>query len=103
MMQIRKRDWLIPASLILLMAMIIWMSPEERTLGARIKIVYVHVAFVWSGLAGILISGILSFTIFLDFREQLFARRLEKLLPTLSMGLMSDINLNYETMKKLSV
>lgn len=81
MRQIRKRDWLIPILLLAVMAIIVVMSPEERTLGARIKIVYVHVAFVWSGLAGILISGLLSFTVF----SQLFARRLEKVLPILNL------------------
>lgn len=81
MMQIRKRDWLIPILLLAVMAIIVVMSPEERTLGARIKVVYVHVAFIWSGLAGILISGLLSFTVF----WKPLARRLEKVLPILNL------------------
>lgn len=60
MLQNRKMYWLIPVILLLAMALVVWLSPEERTLGTRIKIVYIHVSFVWTGLTGILLTGLLS-------------------------------------------
>lgn len=60
MLQNRKIYWLIPVILLLAMALVVWLSPEERTLGTRIKIVYIHVSFVWTGLTGILLTGLLS-------------------------------------------
>ena len=81
MQQIRKRDGFILILLLTIMAIVVWMSPEERTLGDRIKIVYVHVAFVWTGLLGILITGILSIGVF----WQPFTRRLEQLLPIMNL------------------
>lgn len=80
MQKIRDLNWLIPVLLLVMMAVAVWLSPEERTLGTRIRIVYVHVAFVWAGLAGILITAILSLSVFLQIRDQ----RIEKLLPILS-------------------
>ena len=60
MLQNRKIYWLIPVVLLIAMAIVVWLSPEERTLGTRIKIVYIHVSFVWTGLTGILLTGLLS-------------------------------------------
>ncbi len=40
-------------------ALVVWLAPEERTLGAGIKWVYVHVALVWTGLTGLALTGVL--------------------------------------------
>ena len=77
----RKIQWLIPVILLIAMALVVWLSPEERTLGTRIKIVYVHVSFVWTGLTGILLTGLLS--LWLLIRPA--TKRLETLLPILSL------------------
>lgn len=42
-----------------LMALVLWLAPLEQTLGAGIKIVYVHVALVWTGMAQLAAAGIL--------------------------------------------
>lgn len=40
-------------------AIVVWIAPEERTLGQGIKVVYVHVALTWTGMLAFLMSGIL--------------------------------------------
>lgn len=42
-----------------LAALIVWAAPEERTLGAGIKWVYVHVALTWTGMTGLIVAGVL--------------------------------------------
>lgn len=81
MQALRKFNGLIPVFLLVLIAIVLWISPEERTLGTRIKIVYIHVAFVWTGLLGILLTGALSSGAF----WQPTAKRLEKILPILNL------------------
>lgn len=80
MLQRHKRHWLIPLLLLALIALVIWLSPEERTLGARIKIVYIHVAFTWAGLLGIFAAAVLSLGVWWPVS----ARRLERILPIVS-------------------
>lgn len=43
----------------LVAALLVWLAPEERSLGAGIKVVYVHVALVWTGLTGLALTGLL--------------------------------------------
>jgi hypothetical protein len=42
-----------------LAALIVWVAPEERTLGAGTKWVYVHVALTWTGMTGLIVAGVL--------------------------------------------
>jgi hypothetical protein len=42
-----------------LAALIVWVAPEERTLGAGIKWVCVHVALTWTGMTGLIVAGVL--------------------------------------------
>lgn len=42
-----------------LAGLIVWVAPEERTLGAGIRWVYVHVALTWTGMTGIIAAGVL--------------------------------------------
>lgn len=81
MQHIRKNHWFIPVILLLAMALVVWLSPEERTLGTRIKIVYIHVSFVWTGLTGILLTGLLSLWLLL----RPGTKWLGKFLPIISM------------------
>lgn len=37
----------------------LWAAPVEKTLGTGIKIVYLHVALIWSGMIGLLLAGVL--------------------------------------------
>ena len=39
-------------------ALVSILSPEERTLGANVRIVYMHGAWVWTALAGLLAAGL---------------------------------------------
>lgn len=45
-------------SLFLLSLLLLSYSPLERSLGSGIKIVYLHVALIWTGMAGLLAAGI---------------------------------------------
>ncbi len=40
-------------------ALWVWQAPAELTLGNGIKIVYLHVAATWTGMTGLLVSGVL--------------------------------------------
>lgn len=54
-----------PSAVILLLcivclaALLVWLGPDEKTLGAGIKAVYVHVSLTWAGLAGFIVAGVL--------------------------------------------
>lgn len=56
---IRWYDILVVGGLVSLAAVLILLSPNEKTLGSGIKVVYVHVASIWTGLVGFLILGVL--------------------------------------------
>ena len=47
----------------LLATIILLLSPIEQTLGNGIRIVYLHVALIWVGMAGLLIAGLLGLII----------------------------------------
>ncbi|MCA9971543.1 MAG: hypothetical protein KC425_15070 [Anaerolineales bacterium] len=49
----------VPGLVALLAALLLWRAPAEQTLGSGIKIVYLHVALIWVGMAGIALSGLL--------------------------------------------
>ncbi|MCB9421162.1 MAG: hypothetical protein H6667_15275 [Ardenticatenaceae bacterium] len=51
--------WIIPLALLLLMALLVWRAPVERSLGQGIKIVYVHVGLIWAGMLGFVVNGLL--------------------------------------------
>lgn len=42
-----------------LAALLVWLAPQEQTLGNGIKVVYVHVALVWTGLTALALTGLL--------------------------------------------
>lgn len=57
----QSRRWTIVAlaAIILMAAIILLRAPQEQTLGSGIKSVYVHVALIWTGMAGLLLAGVL--------------------------------------------
>lgn len=44
-----SRRWSVMLALVALGAAIVWLAPAERSLGAGIRWVYIHVALVWAG------------------------------------------------------
>jgi hypothetical protein len=54
--------WAVPlwAALALAAGLILWLSPAEQTLGQGIKWVYIHLAFIWTAMLGVLMVGILN-------------------------------------------
>ncbi len=42
----------------LLASVVVWLAPAERTLGQGIKIVYVHVPLIWTGMLGLAAAGV---------------------------------------------
>jgi len=58
----RWPHWAVPlwAGLAVAAALILWVSPTEQTLGQGMKWVYIHLAFIWTAMLGMLIVGILS-------------------------------------------
>lgn len=48
-----KVYWSGPILLVLILIIVLWFAPLERTLGSTIKYVYLHVALTWCGMVGI--------------------------------------------------
>ena len=44
---------------LVLAALLVWLGPDEKTLGSGIKAVYVHVSLTWAGLIGYVAAGLL--------------------------------------------
>ena len=55
----RKRIWWGLGAIGVVTAVLLLIAPEEATLGAGIRSVYVHVALIWVGLAGFVVAGLL--------------------------------------------
>lgn len=49
--------WALLAGLVAAWLAVVLLAPEEVTLGGGIRIVYVHVALIWAGMAGLLLAG----------------------------------------------
>jgi hypothetical protein len=64
--------WLPLAACALCAAALLWLAPSERMLGMGIKVVYVHVAFIWTGLTGICLVGLLGLYGLLFGRDRLW-------------------------------
>ena len=57
-------------SIFLLSAVVVGMAPTERTLGDGIRVVYVHVALIWTGMLGLALGGILGLVLLLSARQE---------------------------------
>lgn len=55
----RLAGWVIVAAVIGLAGFLLWLAPEEQTLGTGIKSVYVHVALTWTALLGLISAGLI--------------------------------------------
>jgi hypothetical protein len=51
--------WLVLGGLVTAVLFLLYLAPEEATLGRGIRSVYVHVALTWTGLAGFVLAGLL--------------------------------------------
>lgn len=58
----RIANWVLLAVVVGLGGLLIWIAPEEQTLGSGIKSVYVHVALTWTALLGLAAAGIIGIT-----------------------------------------
>lgn len=67
---IKARWWLL-ALILILQTLILIFSPEEKTLGAGIKPVYLHVSLTWTGMVLLLINGFLGLAILITGREDI--------------------------------
>jgi hypothetical protein len=47
------------AGILLVAALLVWQAPVEQTLGSGIKVVYVHVALVWTGTLWLVGAGVI--------------------------------------------
>ncbi len=65
------KGWLFWAGLVLFGALIVTVSPAERTLGNGIKVVYVHVTLTWAGMFAYLVAGTLGLAGLAVGREKL--------------------------------
>ena len=59
------------AVLLVLAALLVIAAPEEQSLGAGIKVVYVHVALTWTGMFGLTVMGLLGLGVLLSGHETL--------------------------------
>ena len=61
--------------MLLLVAMgalaLVGLAPTERTLGEGIRVVYLHVALIWTGMLGIVLAGVLAVPVLVTGRERL--------------------------------
>lgn len=67
----RKITFAVLGSIFLLSAVVVGMAPTERTLGDGIRVVYVHVALIWTGMLGLLLAGLLGLVLLLIPRRTL--------------------------------
>jgi len=62
--------WLPLAGILAAMTVLTWIAPDERTLGAAIKPVYVHVSLTWTGMLAFLGTGILGIMVIITGRRK---------------------------------
>lgn len=61
--QISLANKLVLLGILLAQIIVLWISPEERTLGVGIKPVYLHVSFTWTGMLLLYLAGLLGFIV----------------------------------------
>ncbi len=68
-----RQLWTYLGVLILIAALVLWISPVERSLGMGIKSVYAHVALTWTGMTALLAAGLLGLIASVSQRSALHA------------------------------
>ena len=51
--------WLAQAMLAALAAATVWLAPAEQTMGEGIRIVYIHVALIWTAMVALAATAVL--------------------------------------------
>ena len=64
-------NWVVLGGILLAQVIILWISPEERTLGAGIKPVYLHVSLTWTGMLLLFLSGLMGIAVVVSKNESL--------------------------------
>ncbi len=68
---LKKNPWLPLVIIVILQAIILIISPAEKTLGNGIKPVYLHVSLTWTGMLFFLVSGILGVVVMINGSKRL--------------------------------
>lgn len=68
----KKNSSIIIAALVLLAITIAWLAPAEQTLGNKVKLVYVHVGIIWTGLFMYSVAAVLSLYFLVTNRKKVF-------------------------------
>ena len=63
--------WLLLGGLITAVVFLLYLAPEEATLGTGIRTVYIHVALTWTGMAGFILAGLLGLAVLITGNEKL--------------------------------
>jgi len=61
---LNKYGWAAIVGILLLLSLVVWLGPDEQTLGSGIKSVYLHVGLTWAGMAGLGAAALLGLGIF---------------------------------------
>jgi len=70
-MRIQRANWLLLVIILTAQLVVLWISPEERTLGVGIKPVYLHVSLTWTGMFLLAVSGFLGFGVAISKDEKM--------------------------------
>ncbi len=62
--------WLILGGLITAVLFLLYLAPEEATLGTGIRAVYIHVALTWTGMAGFVLAGLIGLAVLFSAQEK---------------------------------
>ena len=63
--------WLALGGLVTAVLFLLYLAPEEATLGRGIRSVYIHVALTWTGLAGFALAGLVGLAVLATANERL--------------------------------
>ena len=66
-----KARWWLLALIVILQIIVLWVSPEERTIGIGIKPVYLHVSLTWTGMILLLITALLGLIVLINGNERI--------------------------------
>jgi hypothetical protein len=68
-----QASWLVLGGVVATAVLFLFLAPEERTLGSGIRSVYVHVSLIWTGLAGLIVAGLLGLLLLFTGRPRVAA------------------------------
>ncbi len=63
--------WLLLSGLLTSAFFLLYLAPEEATLGTGIRAVYIHVSLTWTGMAGLALAGLLGLAVLISANEKL--------------------------------